>query len=558
MKLEKIQLGDKRVMPFTIPSGIITTQIPCLEKLAREIPELGISTTKSIGPKPRTVPEGAEVNNIDPNKQYGNREPILGQYMPGGFINAVGLTNPGAEQSAKGLSKINFPKDKFLLASIFGRDAEEFVYVAKTLEGQVDGFELNLSCPHAKGYGMQLGQDPEVVRDITRKVVRTTSKPVFAKLTPNAGDIGEIAKSAVDAGATGLVAINTVGPGYHSTDGNAVLTNKVGGLSGIGIMPIGLKCIRDIRQAIGDRIPIIGMGGINDVKDVEAYANVGANIFGIGSSLAGMDDKTLRGYFAALAQDIQSNGWTNNSRAFLQNVDMNYKKVRLEKVLNSDCDFKILETNEAVQADPGQFVFAWIPGVGEKPFSVMNDDPFTLGVLERGKFTKQLNSLKEGNSFYVRGPYGKGLDVPEDSDVVLVGGGCGIAGVYLPAKKLSRTSNITSILAAKDANHLAYLKEFEKYGEVRIATEDGSLGKKGLVTDLMSDMDFKRDTYFVNCGPKAMVDAILPLELKVSTPERVYSSLDYMTRCGVGICGSCSDEKGRRTCIEGPFMKTYI
>jgi dihydroorotate dehydrogenase subfamily 1 len=536
MQVEKIQLGNKRVIPFTIPSGIITTQVSCLEKLAREIPELGVLTTKSIGPEARA----------------GNREPILAQYSPGCFVNAVGLTNPGAEEFARELRQSEFPQDKFLLASIFGKDAEEFVYVAKTLEEHVDGFELNLSCPHAKGYGMQLGQDPKVVEEITRVVVAQTGKPVFAKLTPNAGNIGEIAQSAVNAGARGLVAINTVGPGYHSINGNPVLTNKVGGLSGRGITPIGLKCVRDIRQAVGEGIPIIGMGGISSVRDVEAYANAGANVLGIGSALAGMDDQTLKDYFSALIKDLQNDGRTNHSQRFLQEVNMDYRKVNVSERLNSNCDFKIFRTDQSLQTKPGQFVFAWIPGVGEKPFSVMDDDPLTLGILERGEFTRQFNQLQKEDSFYVRGPYGQGIDVPKDSDVVLVGGGCGIAGLYLLAKRFSEGSKVTTLLAAKDKDYIPYIKEFERYGRVEIATENGSLGKRGLVTDLMTNL--KQGSCFFNCGPKAMVNAVLPLELEVSSPEKVYSSLDYMTRCGIGICGSCADEKGRRTCIEGPFV----
>ena len=246
------RLGDKSVMPFTIPSGIITTEISCLESML-DIPELGIITTKSIGPR----------------KRAGNREPILVQYMPGGFINAVGLTNSGAEETAEKLSQLVLPSNKFLLASIFGKDVEEFIFVARTLEDCVDGFELNLSCPHAKSYGMQLGQDPQIVNQIIKAVVEAVKRPVFAKLTPNAGNIGEIAKAAMEAGAYGITAINTVGPGYYSVDGQPVLTNKVGGLSGIGIKPIGLKCVREIRQAIGPNAPIIGMGGIVNVEDVE-------------------------------------------------------------------------------------------------------------------------------------------------------------------------------------------------------------------------------------------------------------------------------------------------
>jgi NAD(P)H-flavin reductase len=80
------------------------------------------------------------------------------------------------------------------------------------------------------------------------------------------------------------------------------------------------------------------------------------------------------------------------------------------------------------------------------------------------------------------------------------------------------------------------------------------MGRKGIITDFMESINFDRNCYFVNCGPKAMVEAVLPFELAISIPERIYSSVDYMTRCGVGICGSCADKKGRRTCVQGPFM----
>ena len=109
-------------------------------------------------------------------------------------------------------------------------------------------------------------------------------------------------------------------------------------------------------------------------------------------------------------------------------------------------------------------------------------------------------------------------------------------------------------MAAKDKNHVPYIKEFKSYGGVEIATEDGSLGREGLVTDLMRESALRDGSYFFNCGPKAMIDAVLPLELEVSNPDIVYSSIDYITRCGVGVCGSCADSKGRRTCVEGPFI----
>jgi len=532
MKIKKTKIGEKEVLPFTIPSGIVTTQVSSLEKLAKEIPELGVLTTKSIGPKPRV----------------GNREPVLVQYYPGCFVNAVGLTNPGAEEFSERLTRANFPDNKFLLASIFGKNEKEFVYVAMTLENYVDGFELNLSCPHAKGYGMQLGQDPEIVFNITRAVKDVIRKPVFAKLTPNAGNIGEISLAAVTAGAEGIVAINTVGPGNHIIDGYSVLTNKVGGLSGRGILPIGVKCVKDIRDAVD--VPIIGMGGIATAEDVESYFAAGASFFGIGSALVGMTDEEIKNYFSVFVKDLERG--ENNAESLLKQVDMEYQKVRITEKIDNGCDFKLFKTDTRIRAEPGQFVFAWLPYAGEKPFSVMDDDPLTLGILERGDFTRKINSLDKGDYFYFRGPYGKSVEV--NGEVVLVGGGCGIAGLFLLAKRYSEKANLLTLLGGKDKQYIPYIDKFEKYGKVRIVTEDGSLGDKGLVTDLFKKVNMKRDSYFFNCGSKEMIDAVLPLELEVSSAERIYSSVDYMTKCGVGICGSCADEKGRRSCIEGPFM----
>ena len=143
----KHQFFNKEISgPFTIPSGIITTEVITLEKIANEIPEIGILTTKSIGPEPRE----------------GNREPIIAQYSPFSFINAVGLTNPGVEEFARRISKIKIPDDKFLLTSILGSSEEEFRKVAEGLVNLTDGFELNLSCPHSDKYGQTIGQDKEL------------------------------------------------------------------------------------------------------------------------------------------------------------------------------------------------------------------------------------------------------------------------------------------------------------------------------------------------------------------------------------------------------------
>ena len=219
----------------------------------------------------------------------------------------------------------------------------------------------------------------------------------------------------------------------------------------------------------------------------------------------------------------------------------------------------MLRFDRPIGAKAGQYVFAWLPddkelgperkrseGTGYKPFSVMDDDPLTLGVLERGCLSKKLGQLSPGSTVYIQGPHGRSVDV--DGDLALVGGGCGIAGVYLFAKQHSAEL----FIGGKDKDHLP-VDMLDKVGKVRYATDDGSLGHHGNVTDLLSRA--KPGSTFINCGPPAMVDAAVQIEQGLTSPDKIYSSKDRTTKCGRGLCGSCANEKGELTCLEGPFMR---
>ena len=539
MKLEKINLFGKEVFPIGIPSGTVATDPRCAARLFGLIEEIGMWTTKSYTRNPRNVPEREEVDKLTEGKGYGFREPILEAIGFGSFVNAVGLTNPGCEKGRQEIIDADIPKDRIILGSSAGNSPEDFAYIMRTLDDVVDAHEMNVSCPHAEGMGIVIGSKPELVYEYVSRVVndKKITKPIIVKLPP-VNNISEVSKAAVNAGAFGLSGINTV-PGYSE-----ILTNKNCGISGRNIFRRALRCVRDIRIAVGENVFIQGMGGIATAKDAEMMLKY-SNAIAIGSAFAGMTEKDMKRYL----DEFEVNR--------LEDIDTFYESARVDEVLNSHCDFKIFQTDISIDADAGQFVFAYIPGVGEKPFSVMDDDPLTLGVLEKGYFTKHFNQLKKGDEFYFRGPYGNGINVnsfPFGRSIVLVGGGCGIAGLYLLAKQFSKKGPVVSLLGAKDRHHLPYLKEFKRAGEVLFATENGSAGKKGLVKDLFDDAEFFGKDYFFNCGPRAMIESILPLELEVSKPNRIYTSIDYITRCGIGLCGSCSDEKGRRTCVEGPFM----
>jgi len=289
MSIKPLRLGDAEIeYPFTIPSGIVTTTLDTIERLSEEIPELGIITTKSIGPE----------------KRYGNEAPILHQTHPDSFLNAVGLSNPGCDEFAREL-KTSTCNGKYLLTSIFGGSEEEFSAVAKAVAPFSDALELNVSCPHAKGLGAVIGRDAELTERITRAVKDSVGIPVVVKLTPTAGNIGEIAKAAVRGGADAIAAINTDGP-YDSV----ILSYGKGGRSGGKIKHRGLECVSEIRVAVG--VPIIGMGGIKTADDVRRYQDAGANAFGIGSAVVkGMSTEQLRNYFSTLAGDL-ANG-TNHT-----------------------------------------------------------------------------------------------------------------------------------------------------------------------------------------------------------------------------------------------------
>jgi len=528
----KYKILNKEISgPFTIPSGIVTTEVSILEKIANEIPEIGILTTKSIGIEPRE----------------GNKEPIVAQYAPFSFINAVGLRNPGAEEFARKISKIKIPKNKFLLISIFGKNEKEFQEIGEKLVDFADGFELNLSCPHSERYGQVIGSDFQLVEKIVKRIV-SLGKPVFAKISPNL-DIKKTIKAILKGGVSGIAAINTKGPELYLYDNYPVLSNKVGGVSGKAILELGIQAIKKVRELTN--LPIIASGGIFNAKDLRKYKKAGANFFGVGSALAGMSSDEIRKYFHQLLIDLEKGG--NKAISFLkERLNSDYKKYKIKEKKFLAKDLFLLRLNNKIETKPGQFIFAWLPEKGEKPFSIFDDDPLTLLIQKRGYFTTELSKLKENDFIYIRGPYGKSPEIK--GRTLLVGGGTGMAALYLFAK---RNKEVISLLGAKDRNHLAYLKKFKAFSEeVYLVTESGDLGDKGLVTDKLEKIiKMTQPEYCLNCGPETMIRKAIEIESKFLPQEKIYSSIEYLTRCGIGLCGSCATSKGYRNCVDGTFLR---
>lgn len=257
--------------PIMLAAGIMGSTAASLNWAARS--GAGAVVTKSF--------------SMEANPGYANPTTVE---VTGGFINAIGLSNPGVEAFKTELDKLEGLVPA--VASIYGANPEEFRNVATKIEGMVDMIELNVSCPHASGgCGSSIGQDPDSTAQVVKVVKKAVKIPVIVKLTPNVTDIVEIAEACQKAGCDSLTLINSVGPGMRIDLESAqpILHNKFGGLSGPAIKPIALRCVYDVYEAV--EVPIIGVGGIRDHKDAVEFLFAGASSVQIGTAVyyEGMD-----------------------------------------------------------------------------------------------------------------------------------------------------------------------------------------------------------------------------------------------------------------------------
>jgi dihydroorotate dehydrogenase (NAD+) catalytic subunit len=198
----------------------------------------------------------------------------------------MGLPNPGIEAYVQEIRHAKTVLPVPLIVSVFGFSAEEYAVTAKkAAEAGADAVELNVSCPHVKETGSEIGQNPETLAKVVKKVKVAVQKPVFVKLSPNVTDIVEIAQAAVKAGADALTAINSVrAMAIDVETALPVLSNKKGGLSGPAIKPIALRCVHDIYEKV--KAPIMGCGGVTSWRDAVEFFLAGASTVQIGTAIA--------------------------------------------------------------------------------------------------------------------------------------------------------------------------------------------------------------------------------------------------------------------------------
>jgi dihydroorotate dehydrogenase (NAD+) catalytic subunit len=204
----------------------------------------------------------------------------------GGMINAVGLANPGVDAVrdehlpwlAANLSRAR------TLVNVVGNTEGDFPAVIERLgDAAFHAIELNVSCPNVKAGGLEFGADPRALTAVVSQSRRTTQRPLFVKLSPTLADIGRTAQIAVDAGADGISVVNTI-PGLviDVERRQPALGFGSGGVSGPGLLPVGVLATWKVRQAV--RVPIIGVGGITSATDILQYLLAGASLVAIGTA----------------------------------------------------------------------------------------------------------------------------------------------------------------------------------------------------------------------------------------------------------------------------------
>lgn len=231
-----------------------------------DISKIGGVSTKGLTLKPKDGNEGIRLFET-----------------PSGLMNSIGLENPGIQAFIDNELDFLLSKDLITLVNIGGNNIEDYLEAVRLIsETEAQMIELNISCPNVKSGGMAFGIKTCVAKDVVKKVRDATDKPLIVKLSPNANDIVEMAKACEEVGADALSLVNTFNAMAIDIDRRkTVFNNKTAGLSGPAIKPIALRMTYEVSKAVN--IPVIGMGGIQNYRDVIEFIMAGASAVQVGT-----------------------------------------------------------------------------------------------------------------------------------------------------------------------------------------------------------------------------------------------------------------------------------
>lgn len=251
--------------PVTTASGTFGSGMEYSEFV--DLGKLGAVTTKGVANVPwpgNPVPRIAETH--------------------AGMLNAIGLQNPGIDTLIQRDLPFLQEKNARIIVNVCGRSKEDYVEVVERLsEENIDMLEINISCPNVKAGGIAFGQKPEMAEEITRAVKEKAKQPVIMKLSPNVTDITELAKAVEAGGADGVSLINTLtGMKIDVNRKTFAIANQTGGMSGPCVKPVAVRMVYQVANAV--KIPVLGMGGIQNTEDALEFLMAGATMVAVGTA----------------------------------------------------------------------------------------------------------------------------------------------------------------------------------------------------------------------------------------------------------------------------------
>ncbi len=299
MDLSQKLFGTVFKNPTVLASGIWGITASSWKEVARR--GAGAVTTKSLWPR----------------EHQGNRNPTIISTATW-TLNAVGVPDAGPQKAIDEIGEYVKERPVPIIANVIGLNPDDFASITASLVAlRPDAYEVNLSTPtFLKLRGKLFAEDEAEVRAILGAVKREAKGiPVLAKLTPNVPNIGEIARACMDAGADGITAVNTVGPGMaiDLRSRMPILAAHKGGLSGPALKPIAVRCVAEIFEATNGKLPIIGTGGVYTGEDAIEMLLAGASLVGVGTAIVDRGPDT----FQKIVDEMQE--WCTNER--VQNVE---------------------------------------------------------------------------------------------------------------------------------------------------------------------------------------------------------------------------------------------
>jgi dihydroorotate dehydrogenase (NAD+) catalytic subunit len=264
---------------LTVPIGNLTLKNPVLTASGTfgygleyddffDVAELGGICTKglSLHPRPGNPPERI-------------------CETPASMLNAIGLANVGVEAFCTEKLPALRQRGVTVVANIFASTVEDFVAITERLDGEqgVHAIELNVSCPNVTHGGIEFGKDPQLCANVTAAVRKATTLPLWVKMSPEAGDICEVARASEAAGADAITAVNTIRGMSIDVPGRRLrLANRTGGFSGPALRPIALRIVWELCGAV--KIPVIGIGGVQSLHDALEFILAGASAVQVGTA----------------------------------------------------------------------------------------------------------------------------------------------------------------------------------------------------------------------------------------------------------------------------------